>query len=52
MYSGVLRLTSILRFNDETSEKLAVGLDRCRDYRSLVEKRWRDLIHMRLPASV
>ena len=52
MYNDVLRLTIILTFNDNICQKLALGLDRCRDYRSLVEKRWRDLMYWRLPAGV
>jgi hypothetical protein len=42
-------------FNAKTCEKLVLVLIysiSCCDYRSLVEKRRRDLIHSRMPASV
>jgi hypothetical protein len=55
MYSDVLRLTIIPIFNEKTYEKLVrvlISGSATADYRSLVEKRWRDLIHWRMPVSV
>jgi hypothetical protein len=55
MYSDVLRWTIIHILVEVTYEKLVHDMtssDSCCDYRSLVEKRWRDLVQWRMPVSV